>query len=105
MGRSGDVGGGMVMKTNYLVAIATVVALGEATTSLFPTQMLLVLKGIVGVINWKCAIGLGIWIRILVGAVATLGSSLWDSRVVVFVVTHAGCWIVNFLSGVFASIV
>jgi hypothetical protein len=105
MGRSGDVGGGMIMQTNYLAAIASVIALGESATSLFPARMFPLVNGLVGAINWKCAMSLGIWIRILVGAVATLGSSVWDSRVVVFVVTHAGCWIVNFLSGVFTSIV
>jgi hypothetical protein len=105
MGRSGDVGGGMIMKTNYLIAIASVIALGEYAASLFPVRVFPLLNVHVGVINWKCAMNLGIWIRILVGAAATLGSSAWDSRVAVFVVTHAACWIVNFLSGVFAWIV
>jgi hypothetical protein len=94
----------MNMKTNYLVAIATVIALADFASSFFPVQVFCSLKGLIGVINWKC-ISLGIWMRILSGAIVSLGSTAWDNRVAVFLVTHAAGWLVKFLSIVFGSLV
>lgn len=92
------------MKTNYLVAIATVIALGEIALSFFPAQVLCPLRGLIGIINWKC-LSLGIWIRVLSSAIVALGSAAWDNRVAVFVVTHAAGWLVKLLSIIFAAIV
>jgi hypothetical protein len=96
--------GGMNMKTNYLVAIATVIALGEFASAFFSAQVFCPLKGLIGIINWKC-ISLGIWMRVLSSAIVALGSTAWDNRVAVFVVTHAAGWLVKFLSIVFAAII
>jgi hypothetical protein len=98
------VGGGIVMKTNYLVVIATVIALGEFASAFFSAQVFCPLKGLIGIINWKC-ISLGIWMRVLSSAIVALGSTAWDNQVAVFVVTHAAGWLVKLLSILFAVIV
>jgi hypothetical protein len=92
------------MKTNYLVAIAAVIALGEFASSFFPAQVFCPLKGVIGIINWKC-ISLGIWMRVLSSAIVALGSTASDNRVAVFLVTHAAGWLVKFLSIIFRAIV
>jgi hypothetical protein len=93
------------MKMNYSFASATVVAFSECAAARFPSQMVLVLKGLVGVSDWKCAVCLEIWTRILPATILFLESSFCANRVVLFVVTHAAGCLVRFLSLVVASIV
>lgn len=92
------------MKTNYLVAIATVVASSEFAMAFFPPQTLALVKGILGVVDWKCGVGLGIW-RILPSASLLLGTSVWDNRILLFVLKHAAGWFVKLLWLLLASIV
>lgn len=92
------------MKTNYLVAIATVVACSEFATALFPAEALALVKGILGVVDWKCCVGLGIW-RIVPCTSLLLGTSVWDNRIVLFVLKHAAGWLVKLLLLPLASIV
>jgi hypothetical protein len=91
VGQTPLVEGDIVMKMNYLFAIATIVAV-----ALFPSQV--VLKGLVGVATWKGAVCLGIWTRILPTTSLVLPSSLWANRVILFLVTHATGCLVKFLS-------
>ncbi len=97
--------GGIVMKTSYLLALATIVAFSECAAAFFPSQVLLLLKGLVAIANWKCAVCLGIWKQILPATSLALRSSLWANRVVLVLVTHAAGCLVRFLSLVVASIV
>ncbi|MGC2765836.1 MAG: hypothetical protein WB607_10055 [Candidatus Acidiferrum sp.] len=92
------------MKTNYLVAIATVVACSEFAIAFFPCQALTLVKGILGVVDWKCGVGLGMW-RILPSASLLLGTSLCDNKTVLFVLTHAAGYLVKFLLLLLASVV
>ncbi len=94
------------MKMNYLFAIAAIVAFSACSALFFfPSQVVLPLKGLVAVANWKCAVPLGIWTRILPATTFVLGNSLGTNRVVLFLVTHAAGCLVRFLSLVVGSIV
>jgi hypothetical protein len=95
---------GNVMKTNYLVVIATVVACSEFAIAFFPAQALTLVKGVLGVLDWKFVVGLGIW-RILPSANLLLGTSASDNRIVLFLLKHAAGWLVKLLLLLLASIV
>jgi hypothetical protein len=92
------------MKTNYLFAIATVVAASEFLAGSCPAQAFPLLRALSGVVSWKLALGIGIWTRIL-SVCFVLGSGLWHNGLALFLVTHATGCLVRLLSFVVASIV
>jgi hypothetical protein len=93
----------MVMKTNYLLAMATVVATSEFLAAFFPTPAFLLLRALSGVVSWKWALSLGIWTRVL-SVCFVLANGLCHNGVALFLITHAAGWIVRLLSFVLASI-
>jgi hypothetical protein len=95
---------GNLMKTNYLVAIATFVACSESAIAFFPAQALTLVKGILGVVDWKCGVCLGMW-RILASASLLLGTRMGDNKIVLFVLTHAAGYLVKFLLLLLGSVV